>query len=325
MRLLTLALTSLVLTSVVLTPALAHAAPAAAPDEATRARDLFQAAQKLYKANKFAEAIAKFEEALAAKPHPVIHFNLARCYEQLGEPAKALRSYRDYLRLSPDAKDKDQVTATMGTLEKKLSAKGLQQLLVVCETEGARAEVDGKDIGKTPASIELVAGDHKLVVRADGYDPVEKSFTFSTAHISEQAVTLSKATAKNDPPPPPPLVDAPKKDDGVALTPNNNGSSGNGGTGVNGTAEPVKKPRVFTWIAAGVAVAAAGGATGLYFVADKPHSDLINPNTVRTRAENDALVAQVKANEGLYMGSAITYGVAGAALVTAVVLFILEK
>ena len=91
----------------------AKAAPAPAADESgdvKKAKDLFQWGQKLYKQARYAEAIAKFEEAYSVRPHPVIYFNIGKCYEQLGETAKALRAYRDYLRLAPDAKDKETVS-----------------------------------------------------------------------------------------------------------------------------------------------------------------------------------------------------------------------
>lgn len=294
--------------------AVTWAAPALA-DEASQARELFQAAQRLYKANKFAEAIAKFEEALAAKPHPVIHFNIARCYEQLGEPAKALRSYRDYLRLAPDAKDRDAVTTTAAGLEKKLAAKGLQQLLVLAEPDGARVEVDGKDLGRAPASVELVAGEHKVRVTADGFDPSERTINFTTARATEQSFKL--VAHSEPPPPPPPLVDAPKKDSQVSLTPKN---SGTGATGVAQADQGQKKGRLFTWVAAGVAVASAGAGLGMTFAGNGQFATLHNTDT-RSGAENEALIASGK---GLYTGSYIAYGVAGAAAITAVILFFLE-
>jgi hypothetical protein len=189
---------------------------------------------------------------------------------------------------------------------------------VLAEPEGARVEVDGKDIGRVPASIELVAGEHKLVVRADGYEPVERSFTFTTAHVSEQSVVLKKAVARNDPPPPPPpLVDAPMKDNGVALTPTTTATSG--ATEVSGKVAP-KKGRVFTWVAGGVAVAGLGAGIGLFAAADG-QANTLRDGKYRTRAEADVLVSGA---QGMSTGSYVAYGVAGAALVTAVVLFFVE-
>ncbi len=42
---------------------------------------------------------------------------------------------------------------------------------------GARATVDGKPVGTTPLDIELPGGAHRLVLQADRYDRLERSFT----------------------------------------------------------------------------------------------------------------------------------------------------
>lgn len=90
--------------------------PPAETEELAKAKALAQAAQRLYKLARYAEAIVKFEEAYAIRPHPQITFNIGRCYEQLGEIAKAMRSYRDYLRLSPSAPDRETVADAITNL-----------------------------------------------------------------------------------------------------------------------------------------------------------------------------------------------------------------
>ena len=152
-------------------------APAGEPASATEeAKKFFQWAQRLYKQAQYAEAIAKFEEAYRVKPHPVIFYNIGRCYEQLGEIPKALRNYRDYLRLVPEAADRETVTDAIANLERRLKEKGVQQLMLFADPAEARIEVDGKEIGSSPATVELVPGNHRVAVRAKGFEPVERSF-----------------------------------------------------------------------------------------------------------------------------------------------------
>jgi len=118
---------------------------ASADDDAAataKAKTLFTNGQKLYKAGKYADAIAKFEEAFKVKSHPVIYFNIGKCWEQLGDSAKALRNFRDYLRLSPDASDRQQVTDSIANLERRLREKGVQQLLIFAEPANAKILVD---------------------------------------------------------------------------------------------------------------------------------------------------------------------------------------
>lgn len=305
---------------------LAAPKPAAAPADAAeqgdvkKAKELFQSGQKLYKQARYAEAIAKFEEAYLVRPHPVIYFNIGKCQEQLGETAKALRAYRDYLRLAPDAKDKETVSDAIANLERRLRERGMQQLMVFADPPTARIAVDGKELGSSPASVELIAGNHVLTVTADGYEKVERSFVMQTTRATEMTISLrpsgaakpepiatdvpkneSKPATVEPPPPTPPLV-------------------------VSQPAEqPRKSGRVWTYVAGGVAVASLGAGIGLgaasngameQFTKTGPHpSDVVQErfNTAQANAT------------GLATGANIAYGVAGAAAITAVILFFVEK
>lgn len=298
-------------------PALCVALVVSAPssDPTVKAKEAFQAAQKYYKEARYADAIAKFEEAYALKPSPVLFYNIGRCHEQLGDVPKALRSYRDYLRLAPDAKDKDTVNDAIANLERRLKEKGLQQLMVFADPPTAIIEVDGKVLGNSPATVELTAGNHKLTVRADGYETTERAFVMQTARATEMTINLRQAGKTTDsPPPPPPLVDAPKKEQPVALTPKTDPTTGQ----VVAPAEPGKpKGRVVTWIAGGVAVAAAGAGVGMGLAAQGSAKSVIDApaGMGRTRAEQA---------QGLATGANIAYATAGVAAVAAVVLFFVE-
>ncbi|MDP1919731.1 MAG: PEGA domain-containing protein [Myxococcales bacterium] len=289
------------------------AAPApAAADDATRAKEIFKAAQKLYKEARYADAIARFEEAYVLKPSPVIIYNIGKCHEQLGDVPKAMRSYRDYLRLAPDAKDKDTVGDAIANLERRLKEKGLQQLLVFADPPAAIVEVDGKLLGNSPASIELTAGNHKLTVKAEGYETTERSFVMQTARAIEMTINLRKLEST-------PPLDAPKKEDPkpVALTPTNPTTT-TGTPGVTKTAEPEKKRgRVWTWVAGGLAVASAGAGVGLGVAAQGTAAKV-------PMAPIGQAPAQAQQAQGLAMGANVAYGVAGAAAVTAVILFFVE-
>lgn len=294
-------------------------AKTAETDDVKKAKDLFQRAQKLYKQARYAEAIEKFEEAYAVRPHPVIYFNIGKCYEQLNETPKALRAYRDYLRLMPDAKDRDTVSDAIANLERRLKEKGVQQLMVFADPPSAHIEVDGTDLGTSPASVELQAGNHQLTVRAEGFEPVSRSFVMSISRATEMTINLREAPKDVPPPPPPPVVDVPKKEEPktASLTPVPAKD-----TPVITTPlpeQPKKKGRVWTWVAGGVAVAGAGAATGLGLAANGASANLLA--TQHPQAEAQALHDQA---QGLSTGANVAWGVAAAAAVTAVVLFFVE-
>lgn len=125
--------------------AMALAAPRKAPeaaaapvDQATKdAKRAFETAQKAYKQKKYADAISSFENAYRLKPHPVIRFNIARCYEQLNDAPNALKFYRTFLFEQPDSADREEVLKAIPVLERKLGAKNLQQLMVLAEPRDA--------------------------------------------------------------------------------------------------------------------------------------------------------------------------------------------
>ncbi len=303
------------------------------PADIAKAKELFGAGQKFYKQGEYPDAIAKFEEANVIRPHPVIIFNIAKCYEQMGETAKSMRAYRDYLRLSPDAKDKESVSDSIANLGRRLKDKGVQQLMVFADPPNARIEVDGKHLGISPASIELTAGAHKVVVRAQGFETNERTYTMSISQAQELTIPPLKAGAT---PPIPQAGDVPKKDPAknddpkvATLTPATTttpatatGTTGSTTSAVAGTTAPApaKKGRVVTWIVGGFAVASAGAGVGLGFASAGAANEMRAAQ--HTQAQAQQLHDQAA---GLSTGANIAYGVAAAAAIAAVVLFFVEK
>lgn len=296
------------------------AKPAAAAEEGgdvKKAKELFQWGQKLYKQARYAEAISKFEEAYAVRPHPVIYFNIGKCWEQLGETAKALRAYRDYLRLAPDAKDKETVSDAIANLERRLREKGMQQLMVFADPPSARISVDGKELGSSPVSVELIAGNHTLTVVADGFEKVDRSFVMQTTRATEMTISLRPVGKEpvKEPVKEPIASDAPKvepkKDDPGTPPPM---------PPVVVTPVETKKGRLWTYVAGGVAVASLGAGIGLGVAANGNAAELRRVEHTQMEAQNLHDSAT-----GMATGANVAYGVAGVAAATAVILFFIEK
>lgn len=289
--------------------------PAPVADDTKRAKEAFLAAQKLYKEARYADAIVKFEEAYAIKPSAVLFYNIGRCHEQLGDVPKALRAYRDYLRMAPDAKDKDTVSDAIANLERRLKEKGLQQLLVFADPPNALIEVDGKVLGNSPASVELTAGNHKLVVKAEGFETTERAFVMQVQRATEMTINLRPATppieAKKDPDVSKDPKDSPKD---PKLTPKDTGTGTGNGTAITKPVEPApKKGRLFTWVAAGTAGATAIAGAIMYAIAADNAAHI-----------SERPVGTVKLVQGLQTGSFVMFGVAGAAAIASVILFFVE-
>ena len=100
----------------------AVAAPsvARADDPATRAaRRHYERGEKLFALGKFDEALEEYQEAFDAKPLPGFLYNIGQCYRNLGDLDQAIFSFKKYLRLEPEAENKDAVERLITDLEEQ--------------------------------------------------------------------------------------------------------------------------------------------------------------------------------------------------------------
>lgn len=107
----------------------AGAVTAAAPERAVadveddrelaRAKKLHREGEKLFALGKFSGALAKYEQAFEARPIPAFLFNIGQCHRNLGDYDSAIFSFRKYLKLSPDAPNRDAVLEYIDELERE--------------------------------------------------------------------------------------------------------------------------------------------------------------------------------------------------------------
>jgi tetratricopeptide (TPR) repeat protein len=96
------------------------AAPAFAEDAATVvAKRHFDRGEKLFALGKFDDALDEYQKAFDAKQIPDFLFNIGQCYRNLGDYQQAAFSFRKYLKLEPDAPDRDKVEKLIDELEEK--------------------------------------------------------------------------------------------------------------------------------------------------------------------------------------------------------------
>jgi tetratricopeptide (TPR) repeat protein len=304
-------MTSRLLSPLVVALTLLAAAPArAGQDPVAAARERFRRGSELYEQGRFREAAAEFEAAYRLRPHGAIHYNVARCRERLGEWPGALRSYEDYLREVPDAKDRAAVRAAMRKLEENLASAGVQVLLVYSDPLGAEVRIEGTVRGTTPFHTVLPPGPYALTLVLGGYTTERRDVTL--AHDASLVVDVPLAPAQPAaaaaPGKAPDLAPRPPAPAGQALPPDA-GKSG-----------PARSGRVWTWVAAGAsAVALAAGA--YYGASAARSSDELRDGTVRTGSENEALRSDAERDRNR---ANVLYGIAGAAGAAGVTLFFLE-
>lgn len=129
-----------------------------------RARVLFQRGVAAYRAARYYEAVDHFLETQRIYPDTQLCFNVARAYENLGNGSAALRYYRDYLRQADRPSDGEEVRERVRKLEQQLAQRGVQQLTVLSQPEGATVLLDGKPVGITPWTGDIYAGKHRLAL-----------------------------------------------------------------------------------------------------------------------------------------------------------------
>jgi len=106
------------------------ARPALADDPATRAaRRHFDRGEKLFALGKFDEALDEYQKAFDAKPIPEFLFNIGQCYRNLGDYDQAIFSYKKYLKLEPDAPNKEAVQQLIDDLESKKEHAAAKKLV----------------------------------------------------------------------------------------------------------------------------------------------------------------------------------------------------
>ncbi|HEU4383516.1 MAG TPA: PEGA domain-containing protein [Anaeromyxobacteraceae bacterium] len=287
-----------------------------APDQTAQAKAHYKKGSELYRQARYREAIAEFQAAYRLRPHGVLHYNIAQCQEKLGDIPAALASYHDYLREVPGAEDRETVERAVANLESRLAATGVQQMLIYSQPPGAEVLVDGQSRGRTPFSIVLPHGTHVVSLVKAGYETVTRDVALAPERSLQLDFALVKGASEPPPPvavplPPPPVPKAAAADPAPA-TP-----APAAATAPTPAPKPVEKGgKLWTWVAGGVAVAAAGAGVYYGVQAQEASDKLMSGSGDPQQNYDDAKSKSKTAN--------ILYGVAAAAGAAGVTLFFLE-
>jgi len=115
------ALVALTLVALVASP---RPAQADREDAATRAaKKHYDKGEKLFALGRFDAALDEYQKAFDAKPVPAFLFNIGQCYRNLGDFEQAVFSYKKFLKLEPDAPNRERVEKLIEDLEDKLAAQ----------------------------------------------------------------------------------------------------------------------------------------------------------------------------------------------------------
>jgi tetratricopeptide (TPR) repeat protein len=109
-----------------------HADPKDAEDPAqAKAKKLYREGEKLFALGKFAPALVKYEAAFEAKPLPAFLFNIGQCHRNMGNYDQAIFSFRKYLKLQPEAVNREAVLDYIDELEREKQKTSAEDLALI--------------------------------------------------------------------------------------------------------------------------------------------------------------------------------------------------
>ncbi len=204
-------LAMLVACAVLFAPIAVNMASAQSADAIAEARGHYQRGTNLFSAGDYKGAIAEYAAADKLAPSALLEFNIALCYDRLGDRPEALRRYRMYLREMPSAKNRASVEGKVRRLEGEIrqeqeaERKRREAAAVVAEpkpvptpvpTPTPTPEVNPEDIVIPRAVPEPTGPAPKEVYTPGGTDvgpaetapaPVEASYTSNDPELSRVA------------------------------------------------------------------------------------------------------------------------------------------
>jgi len=155
--------------------------PAFAQSEATgnveEARQRFMRGAELFKEGSFDAALAEFTRAYQLAPTYRLLYNMAQVQMERHDYAAAMRLYQDYLTQGGsdlDAERREQVAAEVSQLKNRVST-----LRVTSNVAGGELSVDGTVVGTLPLAdaVLVSSGVRRLSLRKTGYASVERTLT----------------------------------------------------------------------------------------------------------------------------------------------------
>lgn len=138
--------------------------------------NLVDEAKTAYNRGDFEDSLRKFQSAYDIYAHPDMLYRMGLCYERLNEYQAAVDHYEAFLAKVPDAPERQRIEKIIESLSARVT-----RATIGVSTVPAGASVFINDIsnasGTTPTEFPIAPGTHVVIVRQDGYDPIEEQVT----------------------------------------------------------------------------------------------------------------------------------------------------
>ncbi|MEJ7597654.1 MAG: hypothetical protein WKG01_07075 [Kofleriaceae bacterium] len=140
--------------------ALAFTLGTAFADPRSEAKTHYQAGVKAYNAGDYKSAIREFSTAQTLLPADLNNYNLALCYDKLGDPEPAIQYYRAYLDKVPATDKRAEIEASVSRLEsasKSVAAKKADEARKAEELRGKKAADEARKAEEARKAAEADA------------------------------------------------------------------------------------------------------------------------------------------------------------------------
>jgi hypothetical protein len=114
-------------------------------DDRAEARVHYQAGVKAYASSNYKDAIKEFSAAQQLAPADLNNYNLALCYDKLGDAEPAIQYYRAFLDKQPNADKRAEIEASISRLEaalKSAAAKKAEEQKKIDDKKAEEAKIE---------------------------------------------------------------------------------------------------------------------------------------------------------------------------------------
>jgi len=189
---------------------LATSTPAAArANNKDRARRLFEKGEQHYQQGEFSKALTAYRQAHKTYRHPAFIFNIAQCYRQLKQYAKAKFYYQLFLAEQRKAPNRSEVKKRIRDMSKRISVLRRSQrdkgrLSIITTPAGAAVfvnRVKGAPNATSPSIILVAAGQHLIMIKKAGYKTVTRTVDITARKVTMLSISLERDGSALTPPP----------------------------------------------------------------------------------------------------------------------------
>ena len=291
--------------------------PTAAADPQTEAVVLFDQGIKDMKAGRLDKACAELQASLQLVKDSGTKGALARCHGRAGRVASAWLLWRELSDTAPSAELRTDAAAQAAKLERRLPRYTIK---LAGPTPGLAVQVNGHDVAlDVPVPVPIDPGEVSVTaVGRDGERPISRSWSHEFIAVEGQTLeieipVLEPLVVARPPPPPQARPSAPPRDPG----------------GAERSAELAARRHgrhVAALLIGGVALGAGGGGTWFGLQARTKYNDAkaLCDGAIKSCPPGQVSRAQsqVDAARRSALYSNIGFGVAGAAAITAVIVWV---